>query len=458
MQPNIVKIGCCAGFSGDRYDAGVPVAEALALADGPAYLMYETLAERTLALAQIQRRCDPEVGYTPYLADFLRPVLRTCLENGIPIVGNFGAANPPAAARRILALANELNLSTPCVATVEGDDVLESFGERTIRSWNNDEKRDLTGSRIIAANAYLGGRPIADALSDGADIVVTGRCTDSALAVGPLIHAFGLQHDEWDRLATAVLTGHLLECGAHVTGGYFADPGYKDVPGMASIGFPIAEVSADDIATITKPPRTGGLVSAATVTEQLLYEIHDPSAYLTPDVQLNMTDVEVEDLGENRVRVMGARGAPPPGKLKVTVSIEGDFLAEGEIGYSGLNALARARLAARTLLERIELHGSNCAVRCDIIGAASIHDSIYSRRWQEDSVPSEGDYRVRLAGSTQNRAEAENVAREVLSLYANGPAGGAGVRYCVTPRVHTLSSYISAADIKPKITFYGQRK
>ncbi|MFO1061469.1 MAG: acyclic terpene utilization AtuA family protein [Dongiaceae bacterium] len=447
-----VHIGCAAGFAGDRFDAGIALVAALAERDGPRYLIYETLGERTLALAQLDRRRDPEAGCTPDFESFLRPVLRSCVEHGIRIVANFGAANPPAAGRRAAALARELGIRDLAIAVVEGDDLLAALGPAAVRGWPNDEGLSLAGRPILAANAYLGAEPIRAALAAGAGLVLTGRCTDSALALGPLRHEHGWPADDWDRLAAGTLAGHLLECGGQVTGGYFADPGRKDVPDLGDLGFPIATVDAGGTILIGKPAGTGGLVSEATVKEQLLYEIHDPAAYLTPDVTLDLTGVEVRQDGPDRVRVTGAAGRAPPATLKVTVSVEGGFLGEGEIGYAGPGALARAELAAAVLRRRLERLEPGLELRCDIIGTISLFDSDAGRLRVVRRFDPDGDYRLRLAARAPDRAAAERAAREVLSLYCCGPAGGGGVRTAVTGRINTVSCHVPADLPRPGVT------
>src|SRR5436190_3778 len=260
-----LRIGCAAGFSGDRTDAAGPVVDALVAAGGPSFLIFETLAERTLALAQLARRADPERGYEPLLDDLLRPVLARCLAHGIRIVSNFGAANPRGAARRIATLAAEMGLAAPRIAVVEGDDV-GGLAQRPLLRDALGASADLDAvmASMVCANAYLGADAIADALLAGADIVVTGRVADPSLTVGPALAHFGWRRDDWDRLARATMAGHLLECGAQVTGGYYADPGYKDVDGLARVGYPIAEIDADGHCTITKPPGTGGRIDSHT--------------------------------------------------------------------------------------------------------------------------------------------------------------------------------------------------
>ena len=264
-------IGAGAGFAGDRTDAAGPLVEALSTCDGARFLMFETLAERTLALAQLERRRDANRGYNPALERFIRPILARCLEAGIKIVCNFGSANPPAAARRIVTIAQVLGLKTPRIAIVEGDDLIGRIAPADLAARETGSALLAPAREIISANLYLGAVPIAQALDQGADIVVTGRVADSALALGPLLHAFGWRTDDWDRLAAGTLAGHLLECGAQITGGYFADPGHKDVPNIAEVGYPIAEVDADGGIVIGKPKGTGGRVDRQTVVQQLLY-------------------------------------------------------------------------------------------------------------------------------------------------------------------------------------------
>lgn len=447
-------VGNAAGFSGDRTDAAAPVLATLVARRQPAALMFETLAERTLALGQLARGADAEAGFEPMLAALLAPVLGAALANRIPIVGNFGAANPPAAAAAIARLVSQLGLAPPRIAIIAGDDVRHLLAEAT--PWESDPAVAPDDPRLIAANAYLGAFPIAEALRAGADIVVTGRCADPALALGPLIAHFGWGPRDLDQLAAGTLAGHLLECGAQVTGGYFAHPGVKDVPGMARIGFPIAEVTEHGEITIAKAEHTGGRVCRRTVIEQLLYEIHDPAAYLTPDVTLDITHVSVHAAGSNRVTLDGARGHEPPSTLKATISLQGGFLGEGEIGYAGPGALARARLAAATLRARPAIAALGAAVRIDLIGLAALHDSD-AGDLAAAAAPADpdGEFRVRLAARSDARPPAEAAAREVLALYCCGPAGGGGVRFGVTPRIGTVSALVPAARVAPAVTFLG---
>ncbi|RZL94639.1 MAG: DUF1446 domain-containing protein [Variovorax sp.] len=431
-------IGCAAGFSGDRTDAAGPVVDTLIarLAAGPAgqraFLIFETLAERTLALAQLRRRVDSEAGYEPLLDAMLRPVLARCLSHGIRIVSNFGAANPRAAARHIARLAAELGAPAPRIAVVEGDDLSAPEQRALLREQLGAR---LDGLRIVSANAYIGAEPIAAALDAGAQIVVCGRVADPSLTVGPAMSHFGWRADDWERLGRATMAGHLLECGAQVCGGYFADPGFKDVPGLAQVGFPIAEVESDGRCIVGKADATGGLVTEATVKEQLLYEVHDPAAYLTPDVVADIGEAEVHALGADRVALTGVRGHARPSHYKVNVCHEGGWLAEGEISYAGARAEGRARLAADVLRSRL----AGLALRVDLIGATSILADDMGRTLAATPDTGARDVRLRVAATHDDRAEAERLGREVMALYTCGPAGGGGVRSTLTPRLNTIS-------------------
>lgn len=435
-----LRIGCGAGFSGDRWDAAEAVVDALASSAGPAVLMYETLAERTLALAHLHRQQTGSGGWEPSLERFVRPVLARCVEAGIPIVGNFGAANPAGAANRLQEIAASAGLPKLRIAVVEGDDLLATLSSDQLHEVLSPPLRTKP---LVSANAYLGAQQIAQALQQGAQIVVTGRVADPSLALGPLIAHYGWRMDDWDRLARGTMAGHLLECGGQVTGGYFADPGVKDVPGVEDIGFPILEIDADGGIVVTKPEGTGGCVTRSTVIEQLLYEIHDPAAYLTPDVVADISAAEVQELGGDRVRVTGIRGHERPRTLKATVCYQGGWLAEGEISYAGPNATARARLAGQIVTARVRKIGIDVPMRCDLIGVASVFADDAGRWWESSGpLPDPADVRLRVAAATQDRESAERINREVLALYTCGPAGGGGVRTHVTPRLASDSAYV----------------
>ncbi|HMN26745.1 MAG TPA: DUF1446 domain-containing protein [Caldilineaceae bacterium] len=441
-----MAIGCAAGFGGARLDAAQPIVETLIERAGPGVLIFEMLAERTLALAQLARRQHPESGYAPLLEPAVRPILADCVEHEIPIVSNFGAANPRAAAHRLQLLADELGLPPLRVAVVEGDDLANEAGRALLRPYLSE----LDGGReLVSANVYLGGTGIAAALRAGAQVVVTGRVADPALVVGPALAHFGWAEDDWEKLGRATIAGHLLECGAQVTGGYFADPGAKDVPDLDQVGFPIAELAADGSFVISKAAHTGGLVDCRTVKEQLLYEIHNPAAYLTPDVIANIEEAAVLEIAPNRVAVTGVRGHPRPATLKVMLCYAGGWLGEGEISYAGVHAEARARLAAEIIRRRV---GDQLSLRVDLIGVLSVFAADQGHGWADLPVSEARDVRLRVAAAHADRTQIERLLREVTALYTCGPAGGGGIRTALTPRLHSATCYVPRALIQPTCT------
>ncbi|NBU43264.1 MAG: DUF1446 domain-containing protein [Betaproteobacteria bacterium] len=447
------RVGNASGFSGDRVDAAAPVVDTLIEWGGPSALFFETLGERTVALAQLEKRKNPERGFEPMLERLLEPILVKCLQHGITIIGNFGAANPPAAARLIAQLAARLGHPEARIAVVHGDDV-QGLDLKAHQVYEADAGLDMGAGELIAANAYINAQPIVQAMKAGAQVVVTGRTGDPSLTLAPLIHHFNWSLTDWQRLAVGATAGHLLECGAQITGGYFYDPGYKDVPDPANIGFPIAEVHEDGSLFITKALRTGGMVTPETVKEQLLYEIHDPANYITPDVTLDFSQVTIEPAGPDRVQVLGVRGKPAPATVKVTVCFDGGWLGEGEISYAGPNCVARARKAAEVLRQRLAMRQLPVQLRLDLIGLSSVHDG-NDGQLSQASTASPQDVRVRLAASGALQDDADQAAREVLALYCCGPAGGGGVRWRTTQRIRTQSYLIDPGLLQTGFTLQG---
>lgn len=452
MSKAAFRVGNGAGFSGDRVDAPGPVVDTLIARGGPSALFFEVLGERTVALAQLEKRRDPSRGYEPMLARLLEPILARCARHGIPIIGNFGAANPPGAARVIAELALRLGLPELRIATVEGDDLRGRIDLGRHEVYEADASLEPQTGELVSANAYLTAQPMVEALRLGAQVVVTGRTGDPSLALAPLINHFGWSAGDWRRLAAGALAGHLLECGAQVTGGYYYDPGFKDVPDPANIGFPIAEVSADGGLTITKADGTGGVVNAQTVKEQLLYEIHDPANYITPDVALDLTGVTVRERGKDRVEVAGVRGLPAPERLKVTACFEGGWLGEGEVSVAGPNCLARARMAAEVLQERLRMRRLEVRARVDLIGVASVHDSDAGALWRDYQGPEPAEVRVRLAASGPREDDVDQAAREVLALLCCGPAGNGGARWRTTRRIRTQSYLVPRSAVEHRVS------
>jgi len=439
MQSSLL-VGCGAGFSGDRVDAALPVVKTLIKRGLPAALIFENLAERTLATQQLAKRSNPKLGFEPLLELEIRPILADCLKHNITIVSNFGAANPMAAAEKIFEIAQSLGLDRPRIAVVSGDDLSDKMGQSLVKAHIGDA---FDADRFVCANAYQGARAIADAILAGAQVVVTGRVSDPSLVLGPALAHFGWQDDQWSELAGATMAGHLLECGAQVTGGYFADPGRKDVQGMDQVGFPIAEIMADGSCIVTKADSTGGLVDERTVKEQLLYEVHDPAAYITPDVVADLSDCEVMTVGPNAVRLTGVIGHPRTDTLKANVFFDGGWFGEGEISYSGPNAEARARLAMEILDKRLS---DQLKLRFDLIGLSSVfNDDAGNRlsRWPEATFGTIGDVRLRVAAQHLALEPIERLLREVTALWTCGPAGGGGVRVNKRQRLSTTSCLIA---------------
>jgi len=428
----VIRIGSGAGFAGDRLEPAVILAERAGLA----YLGLECLAERTIALAQLRKLKDPNDGYDPLLARRMERLLPVAKKNGVRLLSNMGAANPVAGAAALLEIARRRKLPLK-VAAVTGDDVLKLLEP-------NDRILE-TGGRVadypwlVSANAYLGAEALLPALASGADVVLTGRVADPSLFLAPAMHEFG-----WDPadIAAGTVMGHLLECGGQVTGGYYADPGVKDVPRFAELGFPYVEIEPDGRFVITKPDDTGGVVNLMSVKEQLLYEVTDPRGYATPDVLADFTTVRIRQAGTDRVAVSGATGRPRPQQLKVSIGYHAGWVGEGEISYGGPNARARAELAAETL--RARLAPEFAELRVDLIGLSSLH----GRPLHAVGEPYE--IRVRVAGRAGIREKAERVGEEVEALWTNGPGGGGGARKYVHERIGVVSTLIERDRVRPE--------
>jgi len=414
----VIRLGAGAGYAGDRIDPAVELAERGDLD----YLVFECLAERTIGLAQQARALDPAAGFDPLLEARMRAVLPACRARAIRIITNMGAANPTGAAIAARRVARDLGLSGLRVAAVTGDDVAAEVRRGGYLLDEIGEDAAALGDRLVSANAYVGLEPIVEALELGADVVITGRAADPSLFLAPLVHEFGWAPDDWVRRGAGTVVGHLLECAGQVTGGYFADPGMKDVAGLARLGFPLAEVRDDGTAVVTKVPGSGGCVTRATCKEQLLYEIGDPAAYVTPDVVADFTQVRLDDDGPDRVRVSGGTGRVRPATLKVSVGYRDGFVAEGQISYAGTGAVARGRLALEIVHERIRLTKLAVSdVRGELIGVDAMHGVAMAA-----GHPDPYEVRVRVAGRATSLQAAMALANEVEALYTNGPAGGAG--------------------------------
>jgi hypothetical protein len=449
-EASIARIGAGAGFAGDRLEPAVDLVNHAAL-DA---IVFELLAERTIALAQRRKQSGSGPGYDERLLWRLRAVLPAAMQQGTTIITNGGAADPMGAGQAVYALAQELGLEDCRMAVVTGDDILARLDPARCTVLETGEALSVYQSRLVSANAYLGVAPLLQALAQGADVIITGRTADAALFLAPLVHRFGWALDDWSRLAAGTVVGHLLECAGQLTGGYFADGVRKRVPGLARLGFPFAEVTADGTVRFSKLPQSGGRIDRATCLEQLLYEVEDPARYLTPDVVVNFQTVQLTEVGPDCVQVQGAIGHPAPPTLKASVGIDDGYLGSGAISYAGPGCVARAQLAAALLQERwADLYGRNPGdLHITLIGQNSCTP------WQRvvDPLPQEPpEVRLRVAVQSMERSVAAELAHEVEALYTNGPAGGGGVETAVKPTIGILSVLVERALVEPAVVVIG---
>jgi hypothetical protein len=444
-MPDSVRIGCWAAFWGDTATAARQILESSEVD----YLVSDYLSEITMALLARARAKDPEAGFVPDAIRVLQPWLGQIHERGIKVVTNAGALNPAACARAFAAAAEEAGVPLK-IAAVEGDDIRPRLDELI----GADARDMFTGEAlprdVMTMNAYLGARPIAAALDAGADIVVTGRCVDSAVVVGPLLHEFGWSDDDYDLLSAGSLAGHIVECGPQCTGGNFTD--WDIVPGWDDMGFPIAECFADGSAIITKPDGTGGLVSTATVSEQILYEIGDPGAYLMPDVVCDWREVVLEQLGENRVRASGARGSRPPATYKVTATHADGYRVMTTAMFSGVDAAAKARRAAEALITRGERliqaagHAPLSESSIEVIGAGDTFGPEHRDDTATEAV-------VKIGARHSERAALEMLALEFapMALVAQGMTGYFGGRPRVAPSIGVYHLLVDKSTVSVQI-------
>jgi hypothetical protein len=438
-----VRIGSGAGYSGDRIEPAVELARKGDLN----YLVFECLAERTIAIALKSKRENPDLGYDPLLEERMVASLPVCSSKGIRIITNMGAANPVSAMQKTADIARGLGLKGMKLAAVSGDDVLELISRGDFKPMEAGDDLEAIKDRIVSANAYLGAGPVVEALEEGARVIITGRVADPALFMAPAIYEFGWSFTDWDLLGKGTIMGHLLECAGQITGGYFADPEINDVPGITRLGFPLAEVTADGTYIITKAPGTGGLVTTDTCKEQLLYEVGDPSTYISPDVVADFSRVSLQQTGNDRVEITGGTGRQKTDSYKVSVGYRDSYIGEGQISYGGPGALQRAELALKIVKQRLKDMGLKYQeAKFDIIGV----NSLYGDRGHL-SEPYE--LRVRVAARTDNMKEAVRVGNEVETLYTNGPAGGGGATKSAREIIGIKSVLVDADLVKPNIQY-----
>lgn len=445
-----IRIGSGAGYAGDRLEPAVELVEHGELD----YIVFECLAERTIAIAQQQKMVNPEKGYDSLLEYRMKSVLPVAVKNSVKIISNMGAANPLRAVQVIKDMAQELGITGLKIAAVIGDDITENINKYMDNQVLETGKslKELDGE-IISANVYMGVDGIVEALKNDADIIITGRVADPALFIAPLMYEFGWSSDDYDKIGKGILVGHLMECGAQVTGGYFADPGIKDVDGLATLGFPYVDVNEDGSFTISKLADAGGMVTIATCTEQVLYEIHNPARYITPDGVADFTNIRMEQIEKDVVKVTGGTGIAKTDTLKVSIGYKDCYIGEGEMSYAGISSLERAKLAAEIVTKRLKL--CNVAIeelRVDLIGVNStfmnkISESISNYEYKPNEV------RLRISGRTKLKEDAIKIGNEVETLYTNGPTGGGGATKSAKEIISVASIFVPRKDIKATVTY-----
>ncbi|MDE2007274.1 MAG: DUF1446 domain-containing protein [Rhodospirillales bacterium] len=446
--PTKLRIGAGSGMSDDR----IPPAVELIERGGLDYLCCECLAERTIARESLDRARDPARGYTPTLLARMEAILKPAREHRVRIVTNMGAANPRGAARALREAAPDWGCAGTSCAVLLGDDVTETIRAMPgLALMEDGAPLESILPRMASANAYLGADLVARALDTGAEVVITGRVADPSLFLGPMLHGLGWDYDDWDKLAAGTLAGHMLECTGQLTGGCFADPGMKDVADLAGLGYPFVDVTASGAIVLGKTPGSGGRLDRATCTEQILYEMHDPSAYITPDCVLDVTGVTFREEAPDRVAVLGARARPRTPSYKVVVGYFDGYIGAGEMGYAGPNAVARARLAADVVAERLRRQGfAYSEYRVDLIGMTSLHG--------DDGAPRPEPYEVRLriAARTENRRAARAVGAEVRALHMQGPGmAGGGIDLGAREVLAVKSVLLDRALVRPEIVTEG---
>lgn len=448
-----IRIGSGAGYAGDRIEPAIDLIKHGKLD----YIIFETLAERTIALAQKEKKTDSSKGFNNLLEYRFKRIFEIDKHLPVKIITNMGAANPLHAAKKIKEIAINSGVKKIKIAAVIGDDVSQCISDFfDFNTIETNESLSVYKDKIISANAYTGCSGIVQALKDDADIIITGRVSDPSLVVAPLIYEFEKKMNDYDFLGKATIAGHLLECAGQVCGGYFADPGYKDIDNLWNLGFPIAEINELGDIVITKLPTSGGKVTKETVTEQLLYEIQNPSEYITPDVVADISNATVEEIDKDKVLIKDVTGHPKTNFLKVSVGYEAGYLSENEISYGGFNCLKRAELAEDIIKKRINfLKYSFKEIRYDFIGINSLFKTEKNNEYGQFNSSNINEIRLRIAGRSEDLTTAICLGNEVEALYTNGPAAGGGVRRHVTELVSIISILIPESIVNQTVIMEG---
>jgi Acyclic terpene utilisation family protein AtuA len=448
-----IRIAAGQGFWGDWLEA--PYRQVMG---GPIdYLVMDYLAEVTMSILQKQKSRDPHLGYARDFIPTIERILPTLVERHIKVAANAGGVNPRACAQAVADTARALGLGGKLrLGVVSGDDLLDRLDDLVAQGHelkNLDTGRPLADvrDRVVSANAYLGAAPLVEALRQGADVVITGRVTDTGLTLAPLIHAYDWQGEDWDRLAAGTVAGHTIECGAQCSGGNCLID-WESIPDLANVGYPIVEGHADGSFEITKHPGTGGRITVAGVTEQLVYELGDPTEYITPDCVADFTTIRLEQAGDNRVRVSGVKGKPRTDKLKVSVGYSYGFKAVGTLVYGWPDAYKKARAADAVLRERLRALGLEFeAVHTEYVGVDATHGSLALAELNVGEIP---EVQLRIGVRATSKAPVERFTREIAPLILNGPptvTGFAGGR----PKVEEIVAYwpalIDRRVVEPKV-------
>jgi hypothetical protein len=436
QSDRVVRVASGQGFWGDWLEAPRRQVEG----GDVDYLMLDYLAEVTMSILQKQKERDPNMGYARDFVGAMDSVMDAVAKRGVRVIANAGGVNPPACAAAIRAVAQKRGVSDAVkIGVVTGDDLLPRIDElissgHALANMETGEPLSTVRDRVLSANAYIGSTPIIEALGKGANVVITGRSTDTALTMAPLRYEFGWGPEDWDHLAAGIIAGHILECGAQCSGGNCLYD-WKNIPHLANVGYPIAEASADGTFYIVKHPNTGGRISVQSVTEQLVYEMGDPNSYITPDVVADFTTINVEPAGENRVRVFGIKGRPATDKLKVSIAYRAGYKAVGTLVYSWPDAYDKAKVADQVLRERLKNLGLKFDhILTEFVGVNATHGPLAG----EPHDPPEVQIRIGVRG--EDKAMVERFTRELAPLVLNGPpsvTGFAGGR----PKVEEIVAY-----------------
>jgi hypothetical protein len=446
-DPRLVRVAAGQGFWGDWLEAPRRQVEGGDID----YLMLDYLAEVTMSILQKQKERDPNMGYARDFVGAIESVLPAIAERGVRVVANAGGVNPPACADAIRQVAEKHGVANKLrIGVVTGDDLLPHLdglvaNGHALANMDTGEPLAAVRDRVLSANAYIGSVPIVEALSKGANVVITGRSTDTALTMAPLRFEFGWDAQDWDRLAAGIIAGHIIECGAQCSGGNCLYE-WQSIPDLANVGYPIVEGSPDGTFVIAKHPDTGGRISVQSITEQLVYEMGDPRSYITPDVVADFTTIHLEEVGEDRVRVFGIRGRPSTDKLKVSIAYRAGFKAVGTLVYAWPEALEKAQLAGRVLRERLDRLGLQFEeVLTEFVGVSATHGPL------TPAVTDVPEVQLRVGVRGQDRAAVERFTREIAPLVLNGPpsvTGFAGGR----PKVEEIVAYWPALVDKSVVT------